>query len=116
MARLFLHKKSILEIRHCEWCIACGGVNSSGNLQRSSAIFQNDKFEQSGLQKYKQPTKDFCLIENLEEFFSEIKSSSNFIQSYKFPDKSSQIVISVDFGCRNYVKNPHPAVVNSCRR
>ena len=38
---------------------------------------QNDKFGQSGLQKYEQPTKVFCLIENLEEFFSEIKSSSN---------------------------------------
>ena len=49
------------------------GVNSSGNWQRSSAILQNDKFEQSGLQKYEQPTKVFCLIENLEEFFSEIK-------------------------------------------
>ena len=38
---------------------------------------QNDKFGQSGLQKYEQPTKDFCLIENWEEYFSEIKSSSN---------------------------------------
>ena len=46
----------------------------------------------------------------------EVPHTSNFKQSYKFPDKSSQIVISVDLGCRNYVKNPHPAVVNACRR
>jgi len=56
-------------------------------LQRSSAIFQNDKFEQSGLQKYKQPTKDFCLIENLEEFFSEIKSPSNLKKFCHFERK-----------------------------
>ncbi|MBE6377080.1 MAG: hypothetical protein E7050_11560 [Lentisphaerae bacterium] len=53
------------------------GVNSSGNFQRSSAFLQNGKFERSGFQKYEQPTKVFCLIENLEEFFSEIKSSSS---------------------------------------
>jgi hypothetical protein len=47
------------------------------HLQRSLAFLQNGKFERSGFQKYEQPTKVFCLIENLEEFFSEIKSSSN---------------------------------------
>ena len=45
--------------------------------EKSLAIFKCAEFEQSGLQKYEQPTKVFCLIENLEEFFSEIKSSSN---------------------------------------
>ena len=53
------------------------GVNSFGNLQRSSAFLQKGKFERSGLQKYEQPTKVFCLIETWEEYFSEIKSSSN---------------------------------------
>ena len=67
------------------------GVNSSGNLQKSSAIFQNGKFEQSGLQKYEQPTKVFCLIENLEEFFSEIKSSSTL---KKFCHRERRDVIS----------------------
>ena len=63
------------------------GVNSSGNLQRSSAFLQKGKFERSGLQKYEQPTKVFCLIENLEEFFSEIKSSSNSNRFCCFEDK-----------------------------
>ena len=57
----------------------------------SSAILQNDKFGQSGLQKYEQPTKVFCLIENLEEFFSEIKSSSNL---KKFCHRERRDVIS----------------------
>ena len=48
---------------------------------------QNDKFGQSGLQKYKQPTKVFCLIENWEEYFSEIKSSSNLKKFYQFERK-----------------------------
>ena len=52
---------------------------------------QNDKFEQSGLQKYEQPTKVFCLIENLEEFFSEIKSSSDL---KKFCHREHRDVIS----------------------
>ena len=51
------------------------GVNSSGNLQRSSAFLQKGKFERSGFQKYEQPTKVFCLIETWEEHFSEIKLS-----------------------------------------
>ena len=42
-------------------------------LQKSLAIFKCAEFEQSGLQKYEQPTKVFCLIENLSEYFSEIK-------------------------------------------
>ena len=33
----------------------------------SLAIFQDGKFGQSGLQKYEQSTKVFCLIENLGE-------------------------------------------------
>jgi hypothetical protein len=41
--------------------------------------------------------------------------SLNFQQSYKFPDKSSQIVISVGFGNSNYVKNPQN-VLNSLYR
>ena len=53
----------------------------------SSAILQNDKFGQSGLQKYEQPTKVFCLIENWEEYFSEIKSSSNLKKFYQFERK-----------------------------
>ena len=67
------------------------GVNSSGNLQKSSAIFQNGKFEQSGLQKYEQPTKVFCLIENFGEYFSEIKSPSNL---KKFCHRERRDVIS----------------------
>ena len=39
--------------------------------EKSLAIFKCAEFEQNGLQKYEQPTKVFCLIENLEEFFSE---------------------------------------------
>ena len=45
---------------------------------------QNGKFGQNGLQKYEQPTKDFCLIENREEYFSEIKSSSNLKKNFNF--------------------------------
>jgi hypothetical protein len=63
------------------------GVNSFGNLQRSSAFLQKGKFERSGLQKYEQPTKDLCLIENWEEYFSEIKSSSNLKKFYQFERK-----------------------------
>ena len=37
-----------------------------------------------------------------------------FQQSCEFPDKSSQIVILVDFGCSNHVKNPYSSVVNAC--
>ena len=44
---------------------------------KALAIFKCAEFEQSGLQKYEQPTKVFCLIENLGEYFSEIKSPSN---------------------------------------
>ena len=43
------------------------------HLQRSLAFLQNGNFERSGLQKHKQPTKVFCLIENLGEYFFEIK-------------------------------------------
>ena len=39
--------------------------------------------------------------------------SLNFQQSYKFPDKSSQIITWVDFECRDYIKNPYLAVVNA---
>ena len=62
-------------------------------FQRSLAIFKYGKFEQNGLQKYEQPTKDFCLIENWEEYFSEIKSSSNLKKFYQFErrDAISQI-------------------------
>ena len=53
----------------------------------SSAILQNDKFGQSGLQKYEQPTKVFCLIETWQEFFSEIKLSSSLKKFYQFERK-----------------------------
>ena len=61
--------------------------------KKSLAIFKCAEFEQSGLQKYEQPTKVFCLTENLEEFFSEIKSSSNLKKFYLFErrDVISQI-------------------------
>ena len=45
--------------------------------EKSLAISKCAEFEQSGLQKYEQPPKVFCLIENLDEYFSEIKSPSN---------------------------------------
>ena len=63
------------------------------HLQRSLAFLQNGKFERSGFQKYEQPTKVFCLIENWEEYFSEIKSSSNLKKFYLFErrDVISQI-------------------------
>ena len=57
------------------------------HLQRSLAFLQNGNFERSGLQKYEQLTKVFCLSENLEEFFSEIKSSSNLKKFYRFERK-----------------------------
>ena len=45
--------------------------------KKSLAIFKRANFERCGLQKYEQPTKVFCLSENLGEYFSEIKSPSN---------------------------------------
>ncbi len=51
---------------------------------------------------------------DFQKFTHLLCKSSNFQQSYKFPDKSSQIVISVGFGNSNYEKNPHPAVVTAC--
>ena len=59
--------------------------------QWPSAIFKCAEFERNGFQKHGQPTKDFCLIENLEEFFSEIKSSSNL---KKFCHRERRDVIS----------------------
>ena len=43
------------------------------HLQRSLAILQNGNLERNGFQKYKQPTKNFCLTENSGEYFFEIK-------------------------------------------
>jgi len=63
---------------------------------------QNDKLGQSGLQKYEPPTKDFCLIENWEEYFSEIKSSSNLKKFCQFEDKriiSIFLATSTIFAC-----------------
>ena len=61
--------------------------------KKSLAIFKCAEFEQSGLQKYEQPTKVFCLTETWEEYFSEIKSSSNLKKFYLFErrDVISQI-------------------------
>ena len=39
------------------------------HLQRSLAFLQNGNFERSGFQKYEQPTKVFCLIENFWGIF-----------------------------------------------
>ena len=41
--------------------------------EKSLAIFKRANFAQNGLQKYEQPTKNFCLTENLGEYFFEIK-------------------------------------------
>ena len=43
----------------------------AGNILYPAKVYN------SGLQKYEQPTKVFCLSENLGEYFSEIKSPSN---------------------------------------
>ena len=59
--------------------------------KKSLAIFKCAEFEQSGLQKYEQPTKVFCLIENFGEYFSEIKSPSNL---KKFCHRERRDVIS----------------------
>ena len=63
------------------------------HLHRSLAFLQNGNLERNGFQKYKQSTKVFCLIKNLEEFFSEIKSSSNLknICHFERSDVISQI-------------------------
>ena len=54
-------------------------------------MFKCAEFEQNGLQKYEQPTKVFCLSENLGEYFSEIKSPSNL---KKFCHRERRDVIS----------------------
>ena len=76
-----VHRFRVLPFHSDGWNSAnpAGLWNPVENLgkEKSLAIFKWAEFEQSGLQKYEQPTKIFCLIENLEEFFFEIKSSSN---------------------------------------
>ena len=76
-----VHRFRVLPCHSDGWNSAnpAGLWNPVENLgkEKSLAIFKWAEFEQNGLQKYEQPTKDFCLIENWEEYFSEIKSSSN---------------------------------------
>ena len=69
-------------------------------------MFKCAEFEQSGFQKYEQPTKNFCLTENLEEFFSEIKSSSNLKNFCHFERRD--VITQIGFKAiafEDYLKN-----------
>ena len=81
-----VHRFRVLPCHSDGWNSAnpAGLWNPVENLgkEKSLAIFKWAEFEQSGLQKYEQPTKVFCLIETWEEYFSEIKSSSNLKKFY----------------------------------